>query len=100
MDEKYLLELSETSQRCKSNSHRIDELETEAKTNRDLIISVKELATEMKHMRGEMNDYNERLKELEKKPAKRYEQVVGLIITRYRNSYTGFFISQNWNVRC
>lgn len=77
--------LVETEQRSKSNSKRIDEIETEVKENRELTVAVKEIATEMKHMREEQNKMNERLKIIEEKPIKDYEdtkkQVKGKIIS-------------------
>lgn len=93
MDEKYIQKIIENEQRSKSNSHRIDELENEQMNERDLIVSVKELATEVKHMREDVSKMDSRLTNIETKPAKRWEQIISLIITRYRNSYTGFFNS-------
>ena len=75
MQEKELIErLVETEQRSKSNTKRIDELETEVKENRELTIAVKEIATEMKHIREEQTDINKRLKVIEEKPVKEYEE--------------------------
>ena len=110
MDERYIKELTETTERSKSNTHRIDGLEKEVKENNMLAINVKELTLEIKHMREdyqksetkhaeELEKMDNRLAEVESKPVKRYEQVVSLILTRYSYNYTGFFISQNWNVR-
>lgn len=75
MQEKELIErLVETEQRSKSNTKRIDEIETEVKENRELTIAVKEIATEMKHLREEQTDINKRLKVIEEKPVKEYEE--------------------------
>lgn len=75
MQEKELIErLVETEQRSKSNTKRIDELETEVKENRELTVAVKEIATEMKHVREEQTDINKRLKVIEEKPVKEYEE--------------------------
>ncbi len=94
MDEKYIIKIQENEDRSKSNTKRIDEIEIEQKSQRDLIVSVKELATEVKHMREDMSKIDRRLSNVEEKPLKRYEQIVSLIITRYHNCDTGFFISQ------
>lgn len=81
----FIERLVETEQRSKSNSKRIDEIETEVKENRELTVAVKEIATEMKHMREEQNKMNERLKIIEEKPIKDYEdtkkQVKGKVIS-------------------
>lgn len=55
-------------------NHRIDDLEEEVKENRELTIAVKEIATEMKHLREEQTDMNNRLKLIEEKPVKDYEE--------------------------
>ena len=73
-------ELIEFKERCKSNSKRIDELEQEVKEKRELTIAVKEIATEMKHLREEQTSINERLKVIEDKPSKNWDKVLTTII--------------------
>lgn len=73
LDDKYIERITEADQRSKSNTKRLDEVEKEIKEIRDLTISVKEIATEMKHMREEQTNMNERLKVIEEKPLKEYE---------------------------
>lgn len=89
MQEKELIErLVETEQRSKSNTKRIDEIETEVKENRELTVAVKEIATEMKHLREDQTDMNKRLKIIEEKPVKEYEetkskikwQIIGFVL--------------------
>ena len=76
MQEKELIErLVETEQRSKSNTKRIDEIEIEVKEYRELTVAVKEIATEMKHLREDQADINKRLKTIEEKPGKEYEEV-------------------------
>lgn len=105
MDEKYVLKIQENEDRSKSNTHRIDELEHDVKNNNTLALNVRELTVEIKHMREdyqilaqkhneEVKVLDSRLSSIENKPMKRYEQIVSLIITRYRNGYTGLFFSK------
>lgn len=79
------LKVAHLEEREKSNTKRIDEIEKEVKENRELTIAVKEIATEMKHLREEQNKMNERLKIIEEKPIKDYEdtkkQVKGKVIS-------------------
>lgn len=92
MDEKYILKIQENEDRSKSNTRRIDDLENDVKNNNTLALNVRELTIEIKHMREdyqklaethakEVQAIDNRLSEVERKPAKRYEQVVTLIIT-------------------
>lgn len=48
--------LTEVEQRAKSNTIRIDEHDQEIKENNNLIGAIKELATEVKYMRADLND--------------------------------------------
>ena len=104
MDEKYILKIQENEDRSKSNTRRIDDLEGDVKNNNTLALNVRELTIEIKHKREdyqklaqkhteEVKAIDTRLSDIERKPAKRYEQIVSLIITRYRYSYTGLFFS-------
>lgn len=52
---------------------KIDNAIADIKLNRELAISTKEIATELKYMREEQNKMNERLKKIEEKPLKDYE---------------------------
>jgi len=59
----------------------LDELKEVVKENRELTIAVKEIATEMKHLREEQTsmrkqqgNMNERIKLIEEKPFKEYEE--------------------------
>lgn len=47
----------------------------------DIAISTEKLAVEMKYMREEQNKTEQRLKALEEKPIKRYDNIVNYIIT-------------------
>lgn len=74
MEKDYIERLIETEQRSKSNTKRIDEVESEVKENRELTIAVKEIATEIKYLREDQTDINNRLKKIEEKPSKDYEE--------------------------
>lgn len=88
MEKTDIIKLQETEDRSKSNTKRIDELEQEVKENRELTVAVKEIATEMKHLRQDQADMNNRLKKIEEKPIKEYEetkakvkwQIIGFVL--------------------
>lgn len=81
MEDKELIErLVETEQRSKSNTKRLDDVEAEVKENRELTVAVKEIATEMKHLREEQTDINKRLKVIEEKPSQNWDKIVTTII--------------------
>ena len=64
--------LTQVEQRSKSNTIRIDEHDKEIKENNALIGAIKELATEVKYMREDLNDTIERLNKLEGKDSDKY----------------------------
>ena len=71
--------LTEVEQRAKSNTIRIDEHDQEIKENNNLIGAIKELATEVKYMRADLNDTIERLNKLEGKDSDKWLLVAGLV---------------------
>lgn len=57
-------------------NHRIGELENAVKQIAELVTSVKILATQMEAMATEQKKQGDRLEEIEKKPAKRWDVVI------------------------
>lgn len=84
MDEKeqiqYEHRLTEVENRSKSNTHRLDDAEKTLKENTDLIISIKELALETKHMREDLNETIQRLDKLENKDGEKWDKFKWLIV--------------------
>lgn len=72
--------LTEVEQRAKSNTIRIDEHDQEIKENTNLIGAIKELATEVKYMRADLNDTIERLNKLEGKDSDKWEKFKWLLV--------------------
>lgn len=72
--------LTEVEQRAKSNTIRIDEHDQEIKENNNLIGAIKELATEVKYMRADLNDTIERLNKLEGKDSDKWEKFKRLLV--------------------
>lgn len=73
-------------------NHRIDDLEEETKGNRELIIAVKEIATEMKHIKEDQADMNSRLKSIEEKPGRNWDKVITTIISTVVGGLIGAMI--------
>ena len=80
METEIIEKLAHLEERAKSNTKRIDEVEQEVKENRELTVAVKEIATEMKHLREEQSSMNERLKIIEEKPSRNWDKIVTTII--------------------
>ena len=95
MEEKYMQMLIETNQSVKSAHHRLDKIELEVSEIKELTIAVKEIAMETKATREDVNDMNTRLKYVEEKPSKNWENLIKIITTRSCNCNTGLFFSEN-----
>ncbi len=80
METEIIEKVAHIEERAKSNTKRLDEVEQEVKENRELTVAVKEIATEMKHLREEQSSMNERLKIIEEKPSKNWDKIVTTII--------------------
>lgn len=76
MDEKYMQMIIENTQGCKSAHHRLDKLENDIGEIKELTIAVKEIAMETKANREDVNKMNERLENIEKKPANNWDKIV------------------------
>lgn len=94
MDEKYIQMIIEANQSVKSAHHRLDKIEAEIGEIKELTIAVKEIAMETKATREDVNDMNSRLKIVEEKPAKNWENLIKTITTRNCNSSSGLFFSE------
>lgn len=74
---------------------RIDTLEHKVENIYELTSSVKEIATETKAMREDVNKIDDRVKSIEDKPAKNWDKVMSLIMTRNCDSNFRLFFSQS-----
>ena len=72
--------LTEVDARSKSNTKRLDEHDKSIKENSALIGAIKELATEVKYMREDLNDTIERLNKLENKDGEKWEKFKWLLV--------------------
>lgn len=80
MDEKYIQMIIENKDSCKSAHHRLDKLENDIGEIKELTIAVKEIAMETKANREDVNKMNERLEDIEQKPAKNWDKVITTVI--------------------
>lgn len=80
METEIIEKIAHLEEKAKSNTKRIDEVEQEVKENRELTIAVKEIATEIKYLREEQSNMNDRLKIIEEKPVKNWNKIITTII--------------------
>lgn len=72
--------LTETEERSKSNTKRLDEHDEKLKENSELIGAIKELAIETKYMRADLNETISRVDKMESKEVDSWDKFKWLII--------------------
>lgn len=80
MEDKYIEKIIETESRSKSNTKRLDGLAEKVEDIHNLTLSVREIATEMKAMREDMNKIDKRVMAIEDKPSKKMDQIWGYVV--------------------
>lgn len=82
MEKEYIEKMVETEQRSKSNTKRLDEhdlkfkeVDSKLEDIHELTYSIKEIATEVKLMREDVNKLDTRVGNIEKEPAQDYKDI-------------------------
>lgn len=79
-DEEIVKMLTEVSQRAKSNSKRIDDLERNTEVLIKMASSLRVLATNQKNLSSQIEKIDGKVSRLEEAPAKRWQSLVGYIL--------------------
>lgn len=90
MEKEEIERLVEVEQRSKSNTKRIDTLEERVEDIHSLTLSVREMATEVKIMRQDMNKMDNRIIAIEEKPSKRLDSIWGYIVSAVIGGIIGY----------
>ena len=94
MEDGIQAQIASVEARCKSNSHRIDELEADNKALHQLATSVEVLATKQETIEENVNEIKADVKSLKAIPASRWEAVVKGVITALIAGLIGFALAR------
>ncbi len=94
MEDGIQAQIASVEARCKSNSHRIDELEADNKALHQLATSVEVLATKQETIEENVNEIKADVKSLKALPASRWEAVVKGVITAIIAGLIGFALAK------
>lgn len=72
--------LENVDQRCRSNTHRIDEVERRQNNTEKLVASVEVLATKQQAVESDVKEIKTDVKALAEKPGKRWDAIVDKIV--------------------
>lgn len=73
---------------------RIEIIEAKQSQISELVVSVKVLAANVENIAKEINEQGSRLKEIEDKPAKRWEQLLGYVISALVTAAIAYFLTR------
>lgn len=79
-NEEIIKSLAENTQRSKSNTRRIDELERNTEILNKMVSSLKVLANNQHNMSLQIEKIDSKVTRLEEAPSKRWQAIVGYII--------------------
>ena len=94
MEDGIQAQIASVEARCKSNSHRIDDLEADNKALHQLATSVEVLATKQETIEENVNEIKADVKSLKALPASRWEAVVKGVITALIAGLIGFALAK------
>lgn len=94
MDMEHERRLTEVEERCKSNSHRIDDVERRQDNLDELVSTVKVLAVREENVESDVKEIKSDVKSLTDKPAKRWDSLVDKIIITIAAAVVGFFLAK------
>lgn len=94
MEDGIQAQIASVEARCKSNTHRIDELEADNKALHQLATSVEVLATKQETIEENVNEIKNDVKSLKAIPASRWEAVVKGVITALIAGLIGFALAK------
>jgi len=88
-NEEIVKALTENTQRSKSNSHRIDELEERSETLHKMATALEVLATKQSGMAEKLEKIDSKVSMLEASPGKRAQAFIGYIIAALCSATVG-----------
>lgn len=84
----------ENEQRCKSNSHRIDQLEKQQENLEKLISAVAVIADKQTRLEADVGDIKKDIKTLTEKPGKRWENLIDKIVSILVAALMGYALAR------
>lgn len=79
--------------RCKSNTHRIDDLEADNKALHQLATSVEVLATKQETIEANISEIKDDVKALKAVPGSKWEALVKAVVTAIVGALVGFALA-------
>ena len=98
-NEEMIKAITECSQRSKSNSHRIDELEKNGELLHKMVTALEVLATQQRGVADQVDKIDAKVTRLEQMPIKRISSVIGYILAALCSALAGaVFAGGEWPI--
>ena len=93
MDDGIQAQIASLDARCKSNTHRINDLEADNKALHQLATSVEVLATKQETIEENVNEIKTDVKSLKALPARRWEGLIKAVVTAIVSGLVGYALA-------
>ena len=93
MDDGIQAAIASIDARCKSNTHRIDDLEADNKALHQLATSVEVLATKQETIEANVSEIKDDVKSLKAIPGGKWEALVKAVVTAIVGALVGFALA-------
>ena len=93
MDDGIQAQIASLDARCKSNTHRINDLEADNKALHQLATSVEVLATKQEAIEENVNEIKTDVKSLKALPASRWEGFIKAVVTAIVSGLVGYALA-------
>ena len=93
MDDGIQAQIASLDARCKSNTHRINDLETDNKALHQLATSVEVLATKQETIESNVNEIKADVKTLKALPGSRWEGLINAVVTAIVSGLVGYALA-------
>ena len=94
MDDGLQAQIASIEARCKSNTHRIDEIEADNKALHQLATSVEVLATKQETIEANVTEIKDDVKSLKALPGSRWEAILKAALTAVIAGLVGFALAR------
>ena len=90
--------IAENTQRSKSNSHRIDDLEKNEELLNKMVTALEVLATQQKNVAEQVDKIDSKVTRLEEAPMKKIYTLIGYLVAALCSAAAGAFFSGGFDL--
>ena len=97
-NEEIIKAIAENTQRSKSNSHRIDDLEKNEELLNKMVTALEVLATQQKNVAEQVDKIDSKVTRLEEAPMKKIYTLIGYLVAALCSAAAGAFFSGGFDI--